>query len=99
MADFDQIKSAVENSHLRICTKQEARRVGIYPNRKATFDYLPGVGAIIVRRGDRDFALGKRALTYLRAAITGGRIEEGWIVLLTNDGFVNAAPLDEVERI
>jgi hypothetical protein len=97
-------KSIIDNDGLIICSVQEAKAKGVYPNRLAWLKENPKIGAVIVFQSETDFAFGKASLEYITKAKAEERLEKGYVILVRGSmngrlEFVNAATIEEVEAL
>jgi hypothetical protein len=97
-------KSIIDNGGLIICSAQEAKAKGVYPNRLGWLKENPKIGAVIVFQSETDFALGKASLEYLAKAKAEKGLKEAFILLLRRGvnghlEFINAATTEEVEAL
>jgi hypothetical protein len=95
-------KSIIDNGGLIICSAQEAKAKGVYPNRLGWLKEDPKIGAAIVFQSETDFALGKASLEYLATAKAEGRLKEAFVLLVRRGmngqpEYVNDATIEKVE--
>jgi hypothetical protein len=74
---------AIDIDKLHICSPDEARLKGVFPNRLAWIEG-EAFGALVVYKGTRgnDFALGRNGLDYLAKAQSEGRIKQALVLLM-----------------
>src|SRR5262249_24212394 len=68
---------------LVICSVDEARLKGVYPNRLAWIE-CQKMGALVVYQSPRgaDFAAGKVGIDYLSDALAKGKIDQAYVLLM-----------------
>jgi hypothetical protein len=96
--DWQQI---IASGELVIGTAAEAQNKAVFPNRLGWVAGRQDVGALIgFQNGGEDVAIGKAGVDYISAAIAGGRIAEGYVLLLrrTDSGneLIRAIPVAEL---
>jgi hypothetical protein len=97
-------KIIINNGGIIICSAQQAKAKGVYPNRLGWLKENPKIGEAIVYQSETDFALGQASLEYLVKAKAGGRLDEAFVLLLCRGmngqpEFVNAATIEEVQAL
>jgi hypothetical protein len=97
-------ETIINDGELIICSEQEAKAKGVYPNRLGWLKENPRIGVAIVFQSETDFAFGKASLDYITKAKAEGRLDEAFMLLLRRGvnghlEFVNAATLEEIEAL
>jgi hypothetical protein len=96
------VKNLFEDGGLKICSEEEARAKGVYPNRVAWPSDDPKVCIILLYKSKKgtDYALSLAAVNRMKAALADGRIREGYVVLVQRPHtYVDGAPLQEIVEL